>query len=363
MQSEPQSPSPSPSPILGIGLVNIGNTCFLNSCLQILIHTNHLDEYMDKTTAPGTAPSATISDIYSEYNALRIDYTNQMDNNNNKSSSSLRPNRLVMAIHNHAMKTNATNFMGWSQNDICEFLYFFIEGLQLIVAPNDTSFTNTLNSNSTISTICQDYQKHFFANDDGLKQLFYGFLCTKIIDVEQTKILSAIPEAFLILTLPVPLIDRCNLEDCLNQYTGTEFMHSENAWERNDNSGIKENVWKTTSICACPQILVIMLNRCCFLSTGRIKNNSFVTIPVQLGITTDAVSYGYELYGVCNHIGNDLHGHYTASVKSRCRNNNWIHCNDESVCEINIDDVIGRDGRDAYCIFYTCIKKELINPA
>jgi ubiquitin C-terminal hydrolase len=63
-------------------------------------------------------------------------------------------------------------------------------------------------------------------------------------------------------------------------------------------------------------------------------------------------SYVYELYGVCNHSGGALGGHYTSYVKNA--NEKWFHYNDTQVSEVGLPDSIVSP--KAYCLFYR--KKE-----
>ena len=62
----------------------------------------------------------------------------------------------------------------------------------------------------------------------------------------------------------------------------------------------------------------------------------------------NASSYKYDLYGVCNHMGGVMGGHYTAFVKHA--ENKWIHFNDSSV-EL-VDDPNKIITPLAYCLFY-----------
>jgi ubiquitin C-terminal hydrolase len=59
-------------------------------------------------------------------------------------------------------------------------------------------------------------------------------------------------------------------------------------------------------------------------------------------------SYNYELYGVCNHSGGVLGGHYTAYVKNA--NGKWYHFNDTSVSEVGLNESIV--SAKAYVLFY-----------
>ncbi len=58
-------------------------------------------------------------------------------------------------------------------------------------------------------------------------------------------------------------------------------------------------------------------------------------------------SFKYELYGVCNHSGGVLGGHYTATVK--VKSGDWYLFNDTNVSKINFT---GKNNTSGYCLFY-----------
>ena len=66
-------------------------------------------------------------------------------------------------------------------------------------------------------------------------------------------------------------------------------------------------------------------------------------------------TYKYELYGVCNHSGGVMGGHYTAYIKNA--NDKWYHFNDTSVQEVPLISSIVSP--KAYCLFYR--KKQFHN--
>ena len=57
-------------------------------------------------------------------------------------------------------------------------------------------------------------------------------------------------------------------------------------------------------------------------------------------------SFKYELYGICNHSGGVLGGHYTATVRV---GDEWYLFNDTSVSKINFN---GMNNTAGYCLFY-----------
>ena len=61
-------------------------------------------------------------------------------------------------------------------------------------------------------------------------------------------------------------------------------------------------------------------------------------------------SYIYELYGVCNHSGGTLGGHYTANILVKDK---WFLFNDTNVSKIKFD---GSNNTSGYCLFYRKIE-------
>ena len=65
----------------------------------------------------------------------------------------------------------------------------------------------------------------------------------------------------------------------------------------------------------------------------------------------NSASYKYQLYGVCNHQGGAMGGHYTANV--RTAKGQWMCFNDMSVKSVDVSKVITPS---AYCLFFRKIK-------
>ena len=63
--------------------------------------------------------------------------------------------------------------------------------------------------------------------------------------------------------------------------------------------------------------------------------------------------YVYDLYGICNHSGSSLGGHYTSMVKTA--NDKWYNFNDTLINEISETNVINPN---TYCLFYRKKNKE-----
>ena len=61
----------------------------------------------------------------------------------------------------------------------------------------------------------------------------------------------------------------------------------------------------------------------------------------------NASKYIYDLYGICNHIGNLNGGHYTSFIKTA--NKEWVHFNDANIYKITTTDLITPM---SYCLFY-----------
>lgn len=337
------------------GLANLGNTCFLNSCVQVLNHTFEFDSLFLKFDKYSAAKQLPDNNIIQEFRELRT----LMFSNNGVVS----PNKFVHSVHTLAMKKGREIFTGWAQNDMPEFLLFMIEcmhncisrGVQVEISGKSEHALDEL-AVECFRMIQSVYSKEY----SEIMELFYGTYVSEIWNINKTKRHSIKPESYFILDLPIPQQHDAmgpgpgpgpiSLYDCFRLFTKCEVLTGDNAWW-NETTQQKEEISKNIAFWNFPKVLVITLKR--FSPDGQYKNSELIDFPVDTLDLSPFVSgykpksFVYELYGICNHIGNVQGGHYTAFVR---RNNKWIHFNDTSVSILpNISSLITPM---AYCLFY-----------
>lgn len=181
---------------------------------------------------------------------------------------------------------------------------------------------------------------------------FYGIHVT-LIKSHNNELLSHKPEPFSVIDLPIPETNNnCYILDCFDLYVKGDELNGDNAWY-DEKKKIKRDVIKGLTFWSLPDILIIHLKR--FNNQNR-KINKVVNTTIKhldlskyvIGYNKD--SYKYDLFGVCNHSGGCLGGHYTSYVKN---GDKWYHFNDTSVNEINEANIISAK---SYCFFYKKIK-------
>ena len=328
------------------GLINLGNTCFLNSCLQILNHTYELNEILDSNIKIKDIPDAT---ILNEWNELR----KLMWSNN----GIISPNKFVYGLHKLAGEQKKEIFTGWAQNDISEFLFFMIQCIHNSICRKVLMKINgdAENDKDKVAIQCFDVLKQIYSKEySEIMDLFYGIYVTIISTPNNKKTLSIKPEHYFILDIPVYSQEKGilnNIYEGFDCFTEIESLHGENAW-MNEKKNKKEDVNKEIKFWNLPNVLVISLKR--FSANGIQKLDHLVDFPLEnLDLSKYVIgykkeSYVYNLYGVCNHIGSVMGGHYTSFVKNA--DDIWVHYNDTSVEKIdNIEQIISPM---AYCLFY-----------
>ena len=334
-----------------VGLENLGNTCFLNACMQVLSNTYELNHFLDskkyKKIIKNDLPD---SKILTEWNDLR----EVMWSGN----GIVTPSKFVYNINEIAKIKNKEIFTGFVQNDMPEFLLFFIECIHNSISRsvNINISGKTENKTDKMATICYKMLKETYSKEySEIMDLFYGIYMSEIISKENGESHSIKPEIFFILDLPVinnidgKIVN--NLYDCFDLYSSYEYLEGDNAWY-NENTKNKEDVKKQITFWNFPKILVITLKR--FSPDGQQKINNLIQFPIDdLDLSKyvrgyNPTSYKYELYGVCNHVGGVLGGHYTAFVKNI--ENQWLHYNDSNIDIISSSTNIITPM--AYCLFY-----------
>jgi ubiquitin carboxyl-terminal hydrolase 8 len=320
------------------GLSNVGNTCYVNSCIQCLSHTYELTELLDDATVLNRIKDIPESILLLEWNKLR----NLMWSQN----CSIAPFGFLHAIQRVASIKKQHLFSGYQQNDLQEFLLFLMDCFHASFSREIIMKCDT-NRKDEISKQCYDMIEKMYSKDySEIVHLFYGIYVSKISSMDTNEQLSIHPEPFFILSLTIPnATNVITLYDCMNAFCHYETISGENAWY-NETLNIKQNVNKEITFWSFPTILIVHLKRWDY--RGR-KNNAFVDIPFTLDLSkyVKNASYVYDLYGVCDHNGNVSGGHYTANV---ClANGGWYNFNDDSVTKMEEKNVISSK---AYCLFF-----------
>lgn len=328
------------------GLANLGNTCFMNSVLQIFSHTKEFSKILDAGTYRSKLNNIADSIILLEWDELRQLMWSQ--------NCVVAPSKFLHTVQRLATLKGATMFTGFVQNDASEFIHFLVQSFHNAIArPVTMTITGTSeNATDKLAIQCFDMIRRMYANEySEVWDIFYGVHISEIVSTATGTVMRCVPEPYFMIDLGLPPhIKNPSIEECFDWYVQGEVLEGDNAW-LNELTGVKESVQKRISYWSFPCILVIDIKR---FSHRNVKNQCLVTIDIDtLDLSKYAIgyrkeSYIYELYGICNHSGSVHGGHYTATV--RTASGEWHAFNDTHVTQIH--DVSKLITPQAYCLFY-----------
>ena len=208
------------------------------------------------------------------------------------------------------------------------------------------------NDRDKIALLCFDKIKQMYSKDySEIWNIFYGIQISQLENATTGKKISMVPEPYFIVSLPIPENNKSpTLINCFDLYVECEILDGENC-VTTEETGEKVVAKKNMIFWNFPNVLVIDIKR--FNATNR-KNQILVDFPLEnLNLSKYVIGYNkdsfvYDLYGVCNHSGSVMGGHYTSFVKNA--NGKWYHYNDTSVAEVGLTQQIITP--KAYCFFY-----------
>jgi ubiquitin carboxyl-terminal hydrolase 8 len=328
------------------GLGNLGNTCFINSCIQIMSHTYELNSFLEQETYKSKLNKKYDSALLIEWDNLRKIMWNE--------NCVISPGKFIKTIQKVAELKGMEMFTGYSQNDLPEFLLFIVDCFHSALSREIkiTISGNPENETDKMAIQCFEMIKNMYSKEySEIWNLFYAVHVSEITNLDTNEKIKITPEPYFMLDLPIPENNKSpSLMDCFNLYVEGETLTGDNKWY-NEETKEKISIKKKILFWSFPNILVIDFKR---FNAKFQKNQILITFPFDnLDLSEYVIgykkeSYKYELYGVCNHSGGVMGGHYTAYVKNA--NNKWYHFNDTSVSEVGVQESI--ISPKAYVLFY-----------
>uniref|UniRef100_A0A8C4VAU3 Ubiquitin carboxyl-terminal hydrolase n=1 Tax=Falco tinnunculus TaxID=100819 RepID=A0A8C4VAU3_FALTI len=301
---------------VGVGLLNLGNTCFLNSTLQCLTYTPPLANYMlslEHTQSCHEEGFCMMCTMETHINQVLC-----------CSNNAIKPTSVI-----NGLKRIGKHFHFGSQEDAHEFLCFTVDALQKACLNGSTK----LDRSSQATTL--------------IYQIFGGYLRSRVKCLN-CKAVSDTYEPFLDITLDIKAVT--SVTKALEQFVKPEQLDGENSYKC---SKCKKMVpaSKRYTIHRSSNVLTISLKRFANFTGGKI--NKEVKYPEYLDLRAYmSQSIGeplfYALYAVLVHSGFNCNaGHYLCFIKAG--NGLWYRMNDASVELSDIKTVLNQQ---AYVLFY-----------
>jgi len=221
------------------GLANLGNTCFMNSCMQILSHTYELNNFLNLQTYKKKLKNKHESILLIEWDNLRSLMWSE--------NCTIAPGKFVKTIQKLAQLKKVDIFTGYSQNDLPEFLLFVVDCFHTSLSREVTMTIDGKVEHEVdemavkcFKMIQQMYSKEY----SEIWNMFYGIHVSQITSIETHEVLSSSPEPYFMINLSIPSDNKSpTLENCFDLYIEGEILEGENAWY-NDKTKLKQNVQK-----------------------------------------------------------------------------------------------------------------------
>ena len=316
------------------GLSNLGNTCFMNTCLQNLIHS---EDFIKRLLSKKSSISRSTPISY---------YFLNLCQEVSVSSRAVSPNKFKekFGLKHHL-------FAGYGQNDTQEFCRVLLEdmNIELNEVKKKKPYVELTTSGKSKIQCDKEFDENFRGRENSIvMDSFYGQIINNFTckcgfkDYSFQKVLD--------LPLLLQTSSSVSVDSLLEDYFEDEEIKFETKCER---CGKKRVHSKEIRFSQPPNILILSLQR--INPRTKRKNTCSISFPEILDINKfidgecgHAKEGEYILYGIGNHSGTINFGHYYAYIKlnDRC----WYEYNDSYVRKMGEE--INTRSTTAYTLFY-----------
>jgi ubiquitin C-terminal hydrolase len=181
------------------GLANLGNTCFMNSCMQVISHTYELNDFLEKDNYKKKLKNKADSALIIEWDNLRKLMWN--------SNCVISPGKFVKTVQKVAQIKEMELFTGYSQNDLPEFLLFIIDCFHSSLAREIKMTISGKPENETdkVAIICFEMIKNMYSKEySEIWNIFYAVHVSEISNLETGEKINITPEPYFMINLPIP---------------------------------------------------------------------------------------------------------------------------------------------------------------
>lgn len=312
---------------VGAGMINVGNTCYLNSTLQALFHVPAFINWLHSDSSHLSNCTVVNGTVNSECIICAMNKT--LKASQSKSGTIIKPFLIYSRL-----KFICKHLVHGQQEDAHEFMRYLLESME-----------------KSYLTRYKDLKLDSYSKETTpLNQIFGGYIRTEVTCLQCGGVSTTFQHCQ---DLLLDIRRASTLDDALAGYFCKERLDGDDAY-RCERCHKKVSATKKFSLEKPPQVLCIQFKRFSILG-GKI--NKHVSFSLRLDLTRflcpqsahrGPVPLTYRLVSMVTHVGSSVHcGHYTAVAQTST--GHYYQFDDSSVRPISLSAVLDTN---AYIMMY-----------